>query len=103
MSNQGRGQRCTYCDRIMEEMGSKGSLAATRDHTEPDCRGGTETVWACRLCNDLKADLSLSQWKHVMAKHLEWWRKEKREDVKLTIKTLRRFVVAINFEWGSAQ
>lgn len=92
MSKLGRGQRCTYCNRVMEGMSSKGSLAATRDHTEPDCRGGQHTVLACRFCNSLKADLSWAQWRHFMERYPEWWRKDKRDAAREAVRVIRRFV-----------
>lgn len=98
MSNRGNGERCTYCLRVMESKWSKGSLAKTKDHVEPECRGGSIVVWACRFCNGLKADLSPVQWARVMQLHPEWWRRDNRDAARGTIRKLKLFAYGKNNE-----
>lgn len=99
MSNRGNGERCSYCKRTMESKWSRGSLAKTRDHVEPECRGGSVTVWACRFCNGLKADLSPAQWARVMEHHPEWWRKSNRDAARDMVRRLKAWTRGTNAEF----
>lgn len=65
------GQPCAYCKRPMsiKEPG----LWPTRDHVVPLSKGGRETVWACFLCNQLKADMMPDDWEAFMASFPQWW------------------------------
>lgn len=73
MSRRGAGQRCAYCDRVLQGTTARSLVAATKDHTVPVSRGGRETVWACRQCNRMKADLTPAEWSAFMAVHPRWW------------------------------
>lgn len=73
MSKRGKGQRCTYCRRVLEAVGSRGILAATRDHTHPAWDGGKTTVWACRFCNCLKGPVTMEVWEKFMAENPNYW------------------------------
>lgn len=73
MSRRGKGERCTYCDRVLEATGSRTRLEATRDHVVPKSRGGDRTVWACRLCNAIKGDMLPDEWAAFMADYPRWW------------------------------
>lgn len=93
MGRRGSGARCTYCKRVMESKWSRGNLAETRDHYEPECRGGKVKVPECRFCNGVKADLSPEIWNRVMAMHPEWWRKINHDAVRATVKKFRASAV----------
>lgn len=76
MSKRGHGETCTYCRRALEATTSPGKLAATRDHIIPrsKLRGAASvTVWACRFCNNLKADRTPEQWQRFMKRNPRWW------------------------------
>lgn len=69
---------CHYCKRQLidpklDKSWRRANLSATRDHVVPKSRGGRETVWACRKCNGLKADLPFELWELVMKEHPSWW------------------------------
>ena len=55
--NRADGTRCFYCG---VAFSGTGKLARTVDHRLPRSRGGTDglvnLVFACRACNDRKAD-----------------------------------------------
>ena len=72
------GGLCYWCGRQMTppRRGRTPSqnMDATRDHIEPECKGGTRTVWACFCCNQQKADMTLDEWRAFMAMFPEWWR-----------------------------
>lgn len=78
MTSGGRGAKCAYCKRILEDSKSKSSLAATRDHVVPKWTGGNYRVWCCRLCNNLKGGLMPGEWRKYMADNPQWWIKEDR-------------------------
>jgi hypothetical protein len=78
-ARRGAGERCAYCERVLESTRSLSNVRATRDHVEPRSRGGRETVWCCRRCNTLKADLSIEEWRGFMAANPEWWRLNSKE------------------------
>lgn len=65
------GKPCAYCKRVMDA--NDYDLMPTRDHVQPRSRGGKVTVWACRTCNRIKADMSLGQWLDFMAAFPKWW------------------------------
>src|SRR4051812_19585709 len=67
------GAPCTYCKRPTEDRESLTGLAATRDHVTPRSKGGRTTVLACRLCNALKKDMALEDWKAFMESFPRWW------------------------------
>ncbi len=71
----GRGVRCAYCDRVLEATHSHSSVAATRDHWIPACKGGTVRLWACRLCNALKGCMTPAEWLAFRVAHPEWWKR----------------------------
>lgn len=73
MSKRGHGEKCTYCKRRLESVGSLSRVAATRDHVVPKSRGGREKVWACRQCNELKRDMLPNDWRAFMECYPEWW------------------------------
>lgn len=73
---RGRGERCSYCRRVLETSNSKGNLAATRDHTEPSYKGGQQTVWCCRFCNSLKGPVDMMIWLRFITEQPLYWRKE---------------------------
>ena len=63
---------CHWCHRKFHR-GDPG-LVVTDDHIVPQCMGGTETVRACRACNELKGDMTPEQWQEVMTEIPGWWR-----------------------------
>lgn len=74
--SRGEGETCSYCRRRLEATVSDGDLAATRDHVMPRSRnrsGPHKTVWACRLCNHIKADRTPEQWERFMKRNPRWW------------------------------
>lgn len=73
MSQSGKGHPCAYCRRRMEARGNHSRLAATKDHVVPKSMNGTHTVWCCRQCNNLKANLTPAQWSAFMALFPKWW------------------------------
>lgn len=73
MKPRGEGEICLYCDRTLESVHSRSPLKATRDHVVPRSKGGCETVWACRLCNELKKDMMPDDWEAFMECFPEWW------------------------------
>jgi hypothetical protein len=54
-------------------------LFPTRDHVVPASQGGQVTVFACRQCNEIKADMSPAVWEAFMAAFPAWWRMRKFE------------------------
>lgn len=80
MSKRGKSEVCHYCRRKLQatggRYGNRYPLSATRDHTVPRVRGGTTTVWACRQCNQLKADRTPQEWAAFMAENPAWWTTE---------------------------
>ena len=72
-----RGKRCHYCDRKLakprEPRQKIRSDHATRDHVQPKSRGGTLVVPCCQACNDLKADMTSSEWYAFIAATPKWW------------------------------
>ena len=77
MSKRGKGQRCAYCDRVLESVTASSRVAATKDHVIPKSRGaalGERTVWACRLCNMLKACMMPNEWAAFMRAFPLWWK-----------------------------
>jgi hypothetical protein len=77
MSKRGKGERCAYCKRTLESVTASSRVAATRDHVVPKSRGailGERTVWACRLCNMLKANMMPDEWAWFMHEFPFWWK-----------------------------
>lgn len=72
-----RGRLCTYCRRGLEAPTSPSSVAATRDHVEPACEGGTRTVPCCRACNHIKDNMRPDEWTAFMSEHPFWWKIER--------------------------
>jgi len=73
---RGEGETCSYCLRTLEATTSDSDLSATRDHVVPRSRNRTgphKTVWACRLCNHIKADRTPEQWDRFMKRNPRWW------------------------------
>lgn len=48
-----RYDRCAYCYRFSR---------LTREHLIPKSKGRRTIIWACRPCNQSKANLSIKQW-----------------------------------------
>lgn len=83
MSKRGKKKRarCAHCDRVLHATSSRYNLGATRDHYPvPKWAGGTETVWACRLCNNLKGGMTAAEWDAFKAAHPNWWITRPRSD-----------------------
>lgn len=72
--SNGTGGRCHWCKRDLKATTDKSSMAATRDHVHPKSRGGELRVWACRACNNLKADMDEQEWLRFMRDNTDWWR-----------------------------
>lgn len=73
---RGYGEICTYCKRELIDVSPKAALFPTRDHVVPRSKlGGVpgEIVWACRSCNQLKADRLPEQWARFMRRNPRWW------------------------------
>ena len=61
------GAPCPYCGQTMSRYGDVNAPNyATADHIVPQCRGGRETIRACRACNQDKMHLSLAEWRLVL-------------------------------------
>lgn len=73
-SKIGRGQKCHWCERILQAASARSRLSATRDHTEPKSIGGEHTVWACWACNHLKRDMRPLEWSAFMRENKDWWK-----------------------------
>jgi hypothetical protein len=56
-----RDSHCYYCGRDTTKHGY------TRDHIVPKSKGGTETVTACESCNRMKSNLSLEEFRLLLA------------------------------------
>jgi hypothetical protein len=67
------GKPCPYCTRTMEQLDHP-RLAPTRDHVEPQSKGGKTIVIACTQCNMIKADMTAEQWAGFMRSHPGWWK-----------------------------
>jgi HNH endonuclease len=67
------GKPCAYCKREMNVTNP--DLLPTQDHVEPRSRGGYLTVWACWICNHVKRDMTLAEWRDYMAQNPEWWKR----------------------------
>jgi len=73
---------CFYCDReVIYVRNTPGTptpeYAATRDHVKPIARGGRrgrKTVLACRGCNSDKGQLTLEEYRVVVAFRKGWLR-----------------------------
>lgn len=74
MGKRGKGERCTYCRRVMDATGARTGLAATRDHVIPAHMGGRTTVWACITCNGMKGGMMPEVWEAFMLDNPQWWR-----------------------------
>lgn len=75
LRSDGAGERCFYCKRQMvSSHDSWNGLCATRDHIYPKSLGGSHRVWACRACNDLKADMTIIEWNAWCDQNPEWWK-----------------------------
>jgi len=64
-------RRCPYCGTAMlygPEYAYE-PRQATKDHVVPLSRGGKRgpLVWACRGCNEDKAQLALNEWRTVLS------------------------------------
>jgi hypothetical protein len=64
---------CFYCGTdLIKLRGPNYKLAnlrpneRTRDHVEPKCKGGRDTVWSCRMCNADKSHLTLEEYRLVI-------------------------------------
>jgi hypothetical protein len=78
------GKPCAYCHRKMNL--TEPDLLPTEDHVHPRSKGGYLTVWACWVCNQVKRDMTLAQWKHYMAENPKWWEQfSKRREVSLSL------------------
>lgn len=75
MNTFGRGARCAYCERLLEASTSRGKLAATRDHVHPKSKGGNYRIWCCRQCNQIKADMTVTEWRYFRLHNPNWWRR----------------------------
>ncbi len=75
-TRQQHGKPCAYCRREMDADSDQ--LRPTRDHHVPKSQGGTETVWACYVCNAIKSDMPPAEWDAYMAAHPEWWKSWRR-------------------------
>ena len=52
------GKRCCYCGAAVRKL--------TRDHVHPKSQGGNVTLGCCKLCNQLKRDLTLAQFRALL-------------------------------------
>lgn len=68
---RGDGDYCAYCKR---ELIAYTATHPTRDHIMPKSKGGRKTVWACKLCNGVKADMLPDEWNWFMRQFPEWWK-----------------------------
>ena len=75
-TQNGRGEKCFYCERILMASTANSQLAATRDHVIPASRGGTRRVWCCKACNKVKGDMMPGEWLAFRQAHPEWWKLE---------------------------
>ena len=75
LNTTGKGATCDYCMRRLESSKSKGKLAATRDHVHPKSLGGTYRVWCCRQCNQIKGDMTITEWRYFRRHNPEWWKR----------------------------
>lgn len=75
--NDHRDLKCEYCKRTLVKTGDPANqLYATRDHYIPKSKnraGPHKLVWACRLCNEMKADKLPAQWERFMLRNPRWW------------------------------
>lgn len=72
VASPGDGEACKYCERKLV-TGDPGTHP-TKDHFDPKSKSGTETVWCCRKCNHVKADMTRVEWNQFMADYPGWWR-----------------------------
>lgn len=70
-----RHRYCYYCQRTLTAPTDRARTAATRDHIIPRHMGGRRTVPCCRQCNALKGPLHIDDWRRIMAKYPEWWKR----------------------------
>lgn len=73
----GPESKCAYCKRKMtipRFHRQNDGLARTRDHYVPKSFGGSRTIFACRACNSVKADMMPDEWKIFMEENPRWWR-----------------------------
>ena len=66
------GSFCFYCGRPVRAWKYKmyatpPADARTADHVTPACKGGTETVTACKECNADKYHLNLDEYRLLVA------------------------------------
>ena len=58
--------RCNWCGVECSPPFPKTNHSATKDHVEPKSKNKVRThratVWSCRVCNEVKADLTKAQW-----------------------------------------
>src|SRR5262245_17202829 len=69
----GKLQKCAYCSRQLHATTARNDQRATRDHVHPRHLGGTECVWACVACNQLKGGMTLDAWQAFMQENPRWW------------------------------
>jgi hypothetical protein len=77
MSSDGRGACCIWCRRQLKATTDQTGLAATRDHVMPKSKwsaGEQPRAWACRTCNNMKADMLPAEWRQFRAANPEWWK-----------------------------
>jgi hypothetical protein len=77
-TRQQHGKPCAYCRREMDADSDQ--LRPTRDHVIPISHlrrhgsGLGPIVWACYVCNAIKADRTPAEWDAYMAANPEWWK-----------------------------
>lgn len=78
MSKKGKKRRkgivCNYCKRPLTKPSvPMRSLSATKDHVKPKSEGGRKTVPCCFACNNMKGNMSISEWINFMSINPKWW------------------------------
>jgi hypothetical protein len=74
IASNGQNARCHWCDAVCTNTSDRGPRGATRDHVFPKAFGATDAprVWACRACNEVKADLTPAQWRRFRTEFPDW-------------------------------
>lgn len=67
--------RCFWCQRNLCRPGrsTANELMKTKDHYFPRSKGGTATVPCCYACNQIKKNMTPTEWHQFMNDNPKWW------------------------------
>src|SRR6185295_8039464 len=98
--NDVKAKYCFYCERPFgfPKISLGKPIKKTRDHIIPTSKGGLKSkiniVYACHICNGIKADRTLEQFRHYLQAQLGSSRKKIKADrIEIMIANIDKLIV----------